>query len=75
MRACVRVCVSPRHPVAQAHKIFKGTEALGLMQSRAGVTAESLVELREALKLVMDDNAGGDPLTPEEVGGREFQHG
>lgn len=47
--------------------MFKGTEALGLMQSRAGVTAESLVELKEALKAVTNENANGDPYTAEEV--------
>lgn len=47
--------------------MFKGTEALGLMQSRAGVTAESLVEIKEALKLVMNESAGGESYAAEEV--------
>lgn len=37
------------------------------MQSRAGVTAESLVELKEALKLVMNESAAGEPYAAEEV--------
>ncbi|CAM9453258.1 unnamed protein product [Scytosiphon promiscuus] len=45
----------------KAHKVFKGTEALGLMQSRAGVTSESLVHLREALSMVVNENASADP--------------
>eukprot|EP00903_Cladosiphon_okamuranus_P014456 g13412.t1 len=51
----------------KAHKVFKGTEALGLMQSRAGVTAESLEELKEALKLVVNESAGGEPYAVEEM--------
>lgn len=43
----------------QAHKIYRGEEALGLMQSRAGVTAESLVQLKQALDTIMSDPAGG----------------
>eukprot|EP00752_Nemacystus_decipiens_P006081 g5489.t1 len=50
----------------KAHKVFKGTEALGLMQSRAGVTAESLVELKEALNLVTQESAAGEPYAEEE---------
>ena len=53
--------------IAQAHKVFKGTEALGLMQSRAGVTAESLVELKEALNLVRNESAAGEAYAAEEV--------
>lgn len=37
------------------------------MQSRAGVTAESLEELKEALKLVMNESAGGEPYVAEEM--------
>lgn len=55
------------HPVTQASKVFKGTEALGLMQSRAGVTAESLVDLKEALKLVMNESAAGEAYAAGEV--------
>lgn len=42
--------------------MFKGAEALGLMQSRAGVTAESLVDLKEALALVLSEGANADPF-------------
>ena len=41
--------------------MFKGADALGLMQSRAGVTAASLVNLKEALALVMSEDANADP--------------
>lgn len=61
------MCAWSRRAIAQAHKVFKGTEALGLMQSRAGVTAESLVDLKEALKLVTSENAGGDLYAAEEM--------
>lgn len=51
---------------SQAHKVFKGAEALGLMQSRAGVTPESLVDLKEALGLVLSEGANADPLPGDE---------
>ena len=51
---------------SQAHKVFKGAEALGLMQSRAGVTPESLVDLKEALALVLNEGANADPLPGDE---------
>lgn len=51
---------------SQAHKVFKGAEALGLMQSRAGVTLESLVDLKEALGLVLSEGANADPLPGDE---------
>lgn len=47
--------------------MFKGTEALGLMQSRAGVTSESLVLLKEALNLVMNEHANADPYAMDQV--------
>lgn len=46
--------------------MFKGAEALGLMQSRAGVTPESLVDLKEALALVLSEGANADPLPGDE---------
>lgn len=60
------VCVIPT-PFAQAHKVFKGTEALGLMQSRAGVTSESLVLLKQALNLVVNEDGNADPYAMGEV--------
>lgn len=61
--------MSHRRPhFAQAHKVFKGTEALGLMQSRAGVTSESLVHLREALSLVVNEDSNADPYAMDQVG-------
>lgn len=47
--------------------MFKGTEALGLMQSRAGVTSESLVVLKQALNLVMNEDGNADPYAMGEV--------
>ena len=35
------------------------------MQSRAGVTAESLVELKDALKLIVSESAAGEPYAEE----------
>ena len=46
--------------------MFKGAEALGLMQSRAGVTPESLADLKEALALVLSEGANADPLPGDE---------
>lgn len=36
------------------------------MQSRAGVTSESLVYLKEALALVMSEDAGADPYARDQ---------
>lgn len=47
----------------QAHKVYKGEEALGLMRSVAGVTADSLVEHKKAWSAVMND----DPAIIDEV--------
>lgn len=48
----------------QAHRVYRGEEALGLMQSRAGVTAKSLVRLKQALDMINDPAAvvGGDEV-------------
>lgn len=46
--------------------MFRGTEALGLIQSRAGVTLESLVQLKEALNLVVNEEPRSDPYTRDD---------
>ncbi|CAN0502629.1 unnamed protein product, partial [Ectocarpus sp. 12 AP-2014] len=58
----------------KAHKVFKGAEALGLMQSRAGVTSESLVYLKEALKMVMSEDGNADPYSRDQADGASFDH-
>lgn len=73
------VSVCPRSnlhllPFAQAHKVFKGSEALGLMHSRAGVTVETLVSLKEALKLVVNENVNVDLSSADQVRSEEFPH-
>lgn len=51
------VCRSPRTLTStKAHKVYSGEEALGLLESRAGLTADSLVQLKEALKMVMNED-------------------
>ncbi|CAM9721761.1 unnamed protein product, partial [Choristocarpus tenellus] len=44
----------------QAHKIYSGEQALGLMHSRAGVTPESLPGLKEALNRIATDDPRAD---------------
>lgn len=66
-KVCPHAVFDRRTRLTQAHKVFKGAEALGLMQSRAGVTSESLAHLREALSLVVNENAASDPYSMEQV--------
>lgn len=49
----------------QAHEVFNGTEALGLMQSRAGVTPESLKGLKDALHTVANEEGIDSPYTAD----------
>ncbi|CAM9541114.1 unnamed protein product [Ectocarpus sp. 6 AP-2014] len=58
----------------KAHKVYKGAEALGLMQSRAGVTSESLVYLKEALKMVINEDGNADPYARDQADGASFDH-
>lgn len=46
--------------------MFNGTEALGLMQSRAGVTPESLAHLKQALNSVVNEEPDVDPLANDQ---------
>ncbi|CAM9384847.1 unnamed protein product [Ectocarpus fasciculatus] len=59
----------------KAHKVYKGAEALGLMQSRAGVTSESLVYLKEALKMVISEDGNADPYARDQDDGNSFGPG